>query len=74
MQSSNPSFFRNEIAFLIHFPCDTTFMYDNDIPYNNTYVDANGVTQKKTSKEDPGVGLGWVQLKQIFNIGIEYKF
>ncbi len=51
-----------------------TFMYDNDIPYNNTYVDATGATVKKTTKEDPGVGLGWVQIKQIFNIGLEYKF
>ena len=51
-----------------------TLMYDNDIPYNKIYVDNNGNPANKTTKQDPGVDLGWMQIKQIFNLGIEYKF
>ena len=43
-----------------------TFIYDNDIPYvKNT---------DPTVQKDPGQGLGWLQVKQIFTLGVEYKF
>jgi hypothetical protein len=48
-----------------------TFMYDNNIPYSKTYIDATGA---EVPKNQPGEGLGWVQLKQVFSLGMEYKF
>jgi len=48
-----------------------TILYDNDIPYETTFVDEEGIVQQKN---EPGEGLGWVQLKQIFTFGIVYKF
>jgi hypothetical protein len=48
-----------------------TFIYDNNIPYSNTYVNSAGET---VSKNVPGQGLGWLQTKQIFTFGMEYKF
>ena len=44
-----------------------TFIYDNNFPYNK--YDANGVL-----KDDPGRDIGWLQMKQMFTFGIEYKF
>jgi hypothetical protein len=46
-------------------------LYDNDIPYEPTYVDETGAV---VDKNEPGRGLGWVQMKQIFTFGIVYKF
>lgn len=48
-----------------------TFMYDNNIPYSKTYIDKTGIEQKK---DDPGRDMGWIQIKQFLNIGVEYKF
>ncbi len=48
-----------------------TFIYDNDLPYETTYVDENGVTQEK---DEPGSDLGWTQIKQIMTLGFQYKF
>jgi hypothetical protein len=48
-----------------------TLMYDNNIPYNSTYTDNTGAVLEKN---EPGAGLGWVQLKQVFTFGIGYKF
>lgn len=48
-----------------------TFIYDNDLPYVDTYIDSKGVTQKK---DEPGNNLGWIQIKQIFTLGFQYKF
>ncbi|MCF8450403.1 MAG: DUF3078 domain-containing protein [Taibaiella sp.] len=48
-----------------------TIMYDNNIPYSRTYIDDAGVEQPKN---EPGAGLGWVQLKQVFTFGVGYKF
>lgn len=48
-----------------------TFIYDNSIPYSKTYVDKTGVTKLK---DDPGRDIGWLQIKQVFALGIEYKF
>lgn len=44
-----------------------TAIYDNALPYNKN--DANS-----QPKQDPGRDLGWMQLKQVFAFGIEYKF
>ncbi|XZF15053.1 DUF3078 domain-containing protein [Chitinophagaceae bacterium MMS25-I14] len=52
------------------FNLGATFIYDNNIPYSKTYMDANGVEQLK---KEPLQELGWWQLRQIFTFGIEYK-
>ena len=44
-----------------------TFIYDNNLPYNK--YDATG-----KPKDDPGKDIGWLQIKQLFTFGIEYKF
>jgi len=49
-----------------------TLIYDNHIPYSSTYVDKT--TGLVVQKNDPGSNLGWVQLKQVFTLGMEYKF
>ncbi len=48
-----------------------TVMYDNNIPYSKTYVDDMGNT---VDKNEPGAGLGWVQLKQVVTFGLGFKF
>lgn len=48
-----------------------TFIYDNDIPYVSTYKDATGTL---VPKNDPAKDMGWLQVKQIFSFGLEYKF
>lgn len=48
-----------------------TAIYDNDVPYNPSFVDATGAVQ---SKNEPYQGLGWWQLKQVMSIGFNYKF
>ena len=48
-----------------------TFIYDNDLPYKKTYIDETGT---EVLKDEPGMGLGWMQLKQLFTIGFIYKF
>jgi hypothetical protein len=46
-------------------------MYDNNIPYDPNYVNSAG---DSVPKDDPGKGLGWVQVKQVFSLGLGYKF
>lgn len=53
------------------FTVAATFIYDNDIPYSTTYIDQSGNTVKKN---EPGMNLGWWQIKQILTFGFEYKF
>ncbi len=48
-----------------------TVLYDNDIPYDPTFVNEAGVVQ---DKDDPGKGLGWAQVRQTMTIGLSYKF
>ena len=45
------------------------FIYDNNIPYTK-YTS----TTSTTTKDDPGKDIGWLQIKQTFTIGLEYKF
>ncbi len=49
-----------------------TFIYDNDIPYQRTYVDE--ATGQDVQKDEPGAGLGWWQVKQILTFGFQYRF
>ncbi len=49
-----------------------TFIYDNDIPYVTTTT--NPATGQEVQKDEPGMGLGWWQVKQVFTIGFQYKF
>ncbi len=48
-----------------------TMLYDNDIPYDKTYIDEKGV---EITKDEPGNDLGWIQVKQVLTFGIIYKF
>lgn len=48
-----------------------TAVYDNDVPYQKTYIDNNGEVQPKS---EPFSGLGWWQIKEIMSIGFNYKF
>jgi len=48
-----------------------TFIYDNSIPYIKTYKNQAGV---EVLKNNPGDWLGWLQVKQLFTLGMEYKF
>jgi hypothetical protein len=49
-----------------------TMIYDNDIPYKRTKTDP--VSGLEVPKDEPGEGLGWVQMKQLFTVGFIYKF
>ena len=49
-----------------------TFMYDNNIPYSTTRIDKT--TGATVNKNEPAQGLGWLQMNQVFTLGLEYKF
>lgn len=49
-----------------------TAIYDNDLPYNKTYLDAN--TGLEVDKDEPGTGLGWWQIRQTMTLGFTYRF
>jgi hypothetical protein len=55
-----------KVSKLLNITVGATFIYDNNIPYTKPTI-ANGLT-------DPGSNLGWLQVKQIMVLGIEYKF
>ncbi len=44
-----------------------TIVYDNDVPGQQTFNSETGMNEYVSS-------LGWVQLKQIFNVGFAYQF
>jgi hypothetical protein len=48
-----------------------TMIYDNDVPWPKTYINEAG---QEVLKDEPGAGLGWLQMKQIFTVGFIYKF
>jgi len=48
-----------------------TFIYDNDIPYQDRYLNSAG---EIIIKDEPGTSLGWWQVKQVLAIGLEYRF
>lgn len=45
-------------------------IYDNAVPYISTYTDALGVVKEKP---EPIKGLGWMQIRQNLQFGVEYK-
>jgi len=49
-----------------------TFIYDNNFPYSRTYK--NGGVGPDIDKDEPGAGLGWLQMKNVFTFGVGYKF
>jgi hypothetical protein len=49
-----------------------TIAYDNNFPYSKTYIDKASNTV--VAKNQPAENLGWLQLSQVFAIGISYKF
>ncbi len=56
--------FSYKISKYFNITVGATFIYDNNIPYIVT----------PQNKDMPGNNLGWLQLNQTFNLGIEYKF
>jgi len=49
-----------------------TIAYSNDNPYSSTYIDkTTGLT---VNKNQPGEGLGWLQLNESLIFGLIYKF
>lgn len=48
------------------------FIYDNDLPYDPNTIDP--VTGNEVPKDEPGAELGWLQAKQTFSVGFQYKF
>lgn len=63
--------FTYKVSKYLSFTIGATFIYDNDIPYVRTKTDpATGAT---VDKGEPGEGLGWLQLKQVFAMAFEYK-
>jgi hypothetical protein len=46
------------------------FIYDNAVPYSKTFVNEQGVV---TAKNEPLEGLGWLQVRQNLQFGLEYK-
>jgi len=65
------NFFSYKISKYFNVIIGATFIYDNNIPYSSTYVNSSGVV---VNKNDPGSNLGWLQIKQVFTLGMEYKF
>ena len=49
-----------------------TAIYDNDLPYENQYTDA--ATGTVMTKDEPGTGLGWWQIKEVMAFGFAYRF
>jgi len=49
-----------------------TFIYDHNFPYDKKTIDKT--TGLPVDKDDPGKNLGWLQIKQVFTLGLEYKF
>lgn len=49
-----------------------TMIYDNNFPYNPNTTDP--VSGAEVPKNEPGAGLGWVQMKSVFTFGVGYTF
>jgi len=56
--------FSYKVSKFFNITVGATLIYDNNIPYITTPQNQN----------QPGNNLGWLQLNQTFNLGIEYKF
>lgn len=66
------NFFSWKMSRHISLTLAATLIYDNDIPYQDTYTDPS--TGDVIKKDEPGQGLGWWQIKQIMTVGFEYRF
>ena len=55
----------------LSFTFGLTVVYDNNFPYTKTTTNSAGAT---VNKDQPGNDLGWVQINQVFSVGIAYKF
>ena len=66
------NFFSYKMSKHLSLTLAATFIYDNDIPYEKTYIDK--ATGNEVAKDEPGEGLGWWQLKQVLTVGMEYRF
>lgn len=66
------NFFSYKLSKFLSLTVAATFIYDNDLPYSNTYTDPT--TNNEVKKDEPGEGLGWWQMKQLLAIGLEYRF
>lgn len=79
IKSDNPGnidiLFDNFVSFKFYkyfsFNIGIVAIYDNDVPYSKTYVDAGGM---EVAKDEPMQGLGWWQIKQVMSFGFNYKF
>ncbi len=66
------NFLSLKVAKFISINLGATFIYDNDVPYQNTTL--NPSTAQIDNKNEPGEGLGWWQTKQILSVGFEYRW
>jgi hypothetical protein len=66
------NFFSYKISKYMGVTIGLTAIYDNDLPYKNTYTDAT--TGNVVKKDEPGQGFGWWQIKQLLSVGLEYRF
>jgi len=48
-----------------------TLAYDNNIPYVKVPTPTTG---PNANQEVPGNNIGWLQISQVFTVGLEYKF
>ncbi|RYD55451.1 MAG: DUF3078 domain-containing protein [Sphingobacteriales bacterium] len=60
-----------KVAKYIAFSFGTTAIYDNDIPYEKSYLDETGAA---VLKDEPGQSLGWWQIRQVFTLTFDYRF
>ncbi len=56
-----------KVSKFLNLTLGATFIYDNNIPYSK--YDATGA-----EKNLPGNNIGWLQINQVFTLGMEYKF
>ncbi len=66
------NFFSYKMSKYLSVTLAATFIYDNDLPYSRTYTDPT--TNDVIAKDEPGTGLGWWQVKQMFALGLQYRF
>lgn len=66
------NFFSYKFNKLMSVTIGLTSIYDNDLPYQDSYVDAT--TGNTVKKNEPGAAFGWWQIKQVLSIGVEYRF
>lgn len=66
------NFFSYKLSKFLSLTIAATFIYDNDIPYQDTYTDAT--TGEVIRKDEPGEAFGWWQVKEVLSVGLQYRF